>query len=445
MLSGGAVTIPIFALSGYMSIPVLSAEQFGVLAPTTVFGLICFAANKIWLTRAAATYNYAEGSYYTARSMDEMSVMYECQHKRIAYLAKYLNNLKEMEKFIAQHPTLASKMPALQNFSQTLNNLEKSNNDFGYLIKLLQTNTFKGEYAWWEFFSRVMVANKLMHEQKEHFVNVMLAVGELDAQLTIAKLYKEFQNKRVTFCFPDFIENSKNPMLKADDIWCPFVDPNEVVPTSARIGCENTPQNIIITGPNKGGKSTITRALIFGFILGQTLGIAPAKALAFTPASTIMTYLNVVDDFSGGKSGKGVSHFEACVIRALQILEASKKLKPNEFGLFAVDEAFEGTSHKEAQACAFTLVEELGKNPSVMCITNTHFQLITELENKYPNLFRNFKVSVIDVQGQKIVYPYKLELGISHQNVALKILQEEGFGEEFVKRAQEMVEQDSSK
>ena len=271
-----------------------------------------------------------------------------------------------------------------------------------------------------------------MREQKEHFVNVMLAVGELDAQLTIAKLYKDFQNKRVTFCFPEFIEGSKSPMVRIQNFWNLLLNTEKAVPNSIEIGCSGLPRNVIITGPNAGGKSTITKALIFAFILGQTLGIAPAQAMAFTPASILMTYLNVVDDFA-----KGISHYKACVLRSLQLLEASKILQPEQWGLFPVDEAFDGTAFKEAQAAATTLIGELGKNPSVMCITNTHFPLIPTLEET--GLFRNYKVSVIEVPGQKIVYPYKLEPGISHQNVALKILEEEGFEDDFVKMAQQLV------
>lgn len=443
----GAVSLPVYALSGYSIIPGLPAEQFNFIAPCTMLWVMGWMANKVnqkfnnklfspkianGTNGAAATYDYAKSTYDSIRNMDEARVFFKCFHQKASYLAKYINNIKEMEKFVSQHPDLVSKMPVLQNFNQVLDNLKNAIPDFKSLIDLLETNTFKTEYSWLTYFSRVMVVYKLMREQKEHFVNAMLAVGELDAQLTIAKLYKEFQNKRVTFCFPEFLENSNNPTVRVQDSWNPFLDPEKAVPNSIEIGCSGMPRNIIITGPNAGGKSTVTKALIFCFILGQTLGIAPAKALAFTPASILMTYLNVIDDFAAG-----ISHYKACVIRSLQLLEASQKLKRGEFGVFAVDEAFDGTAFKEAQAAAFTLIEELGNNPCVMCITNTHFPLIPTLEKT--GLFRNYKVSVIDEPGQKIVYPYKLEPGISNQNVALKILEEEGFGDDFVRRAQNRI------
>ena len=443
----GAVALPVYAFSGYSIIPALPAEQFNIIAPCTMLWVMGWIANRLnqkfnnklfsqktanGTNGIAATYDYAKSTYDEVRHWDEYGAFFKCFHRKTSYIAKYLNNLKEMEKFVAQHPDLVCKMPILQNFTQILNNLKNAISDFGSLIDLLETNTFKTEYSWLTYFSRVMVVYKLMREQKEHFVHAMLAVGELDAQLTIAKLYKEFQNKRVTFCFPEFIENSNNPTVWAQDFWNPFLDPEKAVPNSIEIGCSGMPQNVIITGPNAGGKSTVTKALIFSFILGQTLGIAPAKAMAFTPASILMTYLNVVDDFA-----QGISHFKACVIRSGQLLDASQKLNPGECGVFGVDEAFDGTAFKEAQAAARTLIEELGKNPAVMCITNTHFPLIPTLEES--GLFRNYKVSVIDEPGQKIVYPYKLEPGISHQNVALKILAEEGFGENFVRRAEQYV------
>ncbi len=331
LMAYGAVALPVYAVSGQSIIPGLPAEQFNYLAPCTMLWVMGWVAsrvnqsvhNKLYTSQIAngtkgiaSTYAYAKAAYDAVRNMDEGRVFFKYFHQKIYYVAKYLNNLKEMENFIACHPVLASRMPAVQNFSQLLKKLRESTSDFGYLIKILETGTFKGEYAWWEYFSRVMVAYKLMREQKEQFVPLMLAVGELDAQLTIAKLYKEFQGKRVTFCFPEFIESSKNPIVCVQDSWNPFLDPEKAVSNSIEIGCSGVPQNVIITGPNAGGKSTVTKALIFSFVLGQTLGIAPAKALSFTPASILMTYLNVIDDFAAG-----VSHYKACVINANSITQ----------------------------------------------------------------------------------------------------------------------------
>jgi DNA mismatch repair ATPase MutS len=54
---------------------------------------------------------------------------------------------------------------------------------------------------------------------------------------------------------------------------------------------------------------------------------------------------------------------------------------------------------------------------------------------------KNYKVTVIEKPGEKIQYPFKLEPGISDQVVTLKILKEEGFGDKFLERAQQTLDQ----
>ncbi len=441
----GAIALPVYALTGRNILSKLPAKDLNVVTPYTLLGIGCFAAGKIVaenvynrIKSGAAFYNYAKQSYEATRNFGENKALFRCLHKKVSYLAKYLQNLKEMSNFVNQHPVLTSNLPAVKIFTQSLENLKNKSSDFGHLLYLLETKTFKSGNTRLSYFSRVMVAHKLMREQKENFVEAMLAVGELDAQLTIAKLYKEFENKRVKFCFPDYLTPAdyKTPAIRADDFWNPFLDSEKAIPNSIEIGSIfNTPQNVIITGPNAGGKSTITKALVFSIILGQSLGIAPAESFVFTPMSTIMTYLNITDDIAAGNS-----HFKAGVIRARELLLACENLSiaNNHLGLFAVDEVFNGTTFKEGQAAAFTLIDELGQNPACICVTNTHFPLITTLEEKTNN-FLNYKVSVIDKPGEKIKNTYTLERGISHQNVALKILNEEGFDDGFIRKAQALI------
>jgi ABC-type multidrug transport system fused ATPase/permease subunit len=440
----GAVAIPVYALTGKSIIPKIPAEDLKVIAPYTMLGVVAWAAYKLFTQKTAGQtksvlcgYNYAKHTYYEIRNLDESRVMYEMFHKKISLLAKYLSHLKEMANFVKEHPVLTDSMPAVKKFTQSIKNLKTKNDDFGKLIELLETSTFKGEYSWLSYFSRVLVAYKLMLEQKENFVPAMLAVGELDAQLTIAKLYKEFEKKPVKFCFPKYLtcdDSDGKPAIKATKFWNPFLDPKKAVPNSIEIGHKfGTPQGVVITGPNAAGKSTITKAIILSVILGQSLGIAPANSLTFTPASKIMTYLNITDDIASGNS-----HFQAGVIRARELLEASKNLNPGEFGLFALDEAFNGTTFDEGQVAAFTLIKKLGQNRMGICVTNTHFPMISTLEEK-TGLFKNYKVSVIDEPGKNIIYTFTLEEGISRQNVALKILKEEGFGDEFIDEAQGLI------
>ena len=130
---------------------------------------------------------------------------------------------------------------------------------------------------------------------------------------------------------------------------------------------------------------------------------------------------------------------KAGVLRAREVAKTFESLKPHEFVLTAIDEVFNGTTPEEGQAAAYSLIKILGAHPSGVCITNTHFQIIPTLEQTTRH-FLNYKVSVIERPGEKIQYPFKLERGISDQNVAFKILREEGFGDEFIDQAQQILD-----
>ncbi len=123
------------------------------------------------------------------------------------------------------------------------------------------------------------------------------------------------------------------------------------------------------------------------------------------------------------------------------MVEMAKGLKAGEFGFVAIDEVFNVTTYKEGQAAAFSLIEFLGKNTNILCATATHFPLISSLEKRDKGIFKNYKVSVSYDEKGHIRYPFKLEPGISHQSVAFDILREEGFENDFLARANQVLQE----
>lgn len=356
---------------------------------------------------------------------------------KISYLATYINSIKRMIAVAQKNKVLASHIPAIQNFEKTWRALQRKNDNVKQLFKLLQANTFKGDPSFFSNKGKILLAYHLMHDVKNLIVELSLIAGELDAQMSIARLYKEFAQKRVAFCFPTYA-NHDTPAICAQDFWNPMVDSDCVVANSLSLGAQyNVPQNVIITGPNAGGKSTIMKGLLISVILGQSLGIAPARALTFTPFNKIMSYLNITDDIAAGNS-----HFKAGVLRARDLVKTVKGLGKNKFALTAVDEVFNGTTPKEGQAAAYSMIKYLGSERNNICLTATHFPRVPELA-KETGLFKNYKVSVGEDENNKIVYPFKLEPGISNQIVTFKILEEEGFGDAFLAQARKELQRSS--
>lgn len=149
----------------------------------------------------------------------------------------------------------------------------------------------------------------------------------------------------------------------------------------------------------------------------------------------IITYMNITDDIAAGNS-----HFKAGVLRARDVHNEINKIKENQYAIAVIDEIFNGTTFTEGQAAAYSFINQLGQNPRSIIITTTHFAMMAELEKK-SDRFLNYKVYVDYDQNGKIIYPYKLEPGISNQVVTLKILREEGFADKFINDAEYILNQ----
>jgi DNA mismatch repair protein MutS len=104
-----------------------------------------------------------------------------------------------------------------------------------------------------------------------------------------------------------------------------------------------------------------------------------------------------------------------------------------------MDEVFSGTSPVEGEVIAYSIAKYLSKFDKSICFIATHFPKLTELEKTTNGLYKNYQVKVIKKDDGKLIFPYKLEEGKTSQNIALDILQMEGFTPEMLAEAYEII------
>ena len=361
----------------------------------------------------------------------------KCLQIKLMYTAQYVDALKKIAAKTQDFPALKKYCPAISNLENELNTMGNESGDLKQFLGLLGKNTFKGKASFFSWYGRINVCYQLLHKVKNSLVHPMMVVGELDAYMSCARLMKELNQKNIPVCFPAYIATGGNegPVLKIADFWNPSLAGRKAITNSVTLGCKN-PQNIIVTGPNAGGKSTTMKGLLVNVVLAQTFGIATARSLTFTPFAKIITYLNITDDIAAGKS-----HFKAGACRARELIKTVQSASKDEYTLTAVDEVFNGTTFYEGQAAAYALIEQLSTFPNNACVTITHFPKVPCLEQDYPTRFANYKVTVSFDPDGSMNYPYKLERGVSQQNIALEILKIEGFNDTFLTKATQILEQ----
>lgn len=281
------------------------------------------------------------------------------------------------------------------------------------LYSLLNTRTFTSPSRA-SLVGRVLKAHKLVCEHKEKFAELLAWIGKIDAYVGMATLARD-EHAFAPYCFVDFMKN-ETPYIAAEGFWNPFIDRLKVVKNNIIIGDKEQTSNVIITGPNAGGKSTTMKAIITNLILAQSFGIAAAETCTMTPFVKIYSTMGPTDDIASGKS-----HFVAEVERAKQILNVART--EDGFKFFAIDELFTGTGHDKAAQLAAKMLKELIECEDCLTISATHYPELTVLEEETGRC-TNMRVvpPVLNADG-KLQYPYQIEPGISTVNVADDIME----------------------
>ena len=184
-------------------------------------------------------------------------------------------------------------------------------------------------------------------------------------------------------------------------------------------------RNIIITGPNAAGKTTILKTTLTNLILSQQFGCGFYTSCTLKPYTHMHCYVNIPDT-----SGRD-SLFQAEARRCKQILDLIKDHNKSHFCIF--DELFSGTNPHEAIASASAFLTYLNTLPNVSYIITTHFLKVCKTaENN--NTSTNMSMD-IQINNGNFNYTYKLKPGISNIRGGLKVLSDLEYPEDIIKNA----------
>lgn len=367
-------------------------------------------------------------SYFAYTSLRQGQTVFIAMQERMSSLHTYIDLLQKIQDLVIHYPELRGLMPSLPVLDSVLNGDDDA--IYKKLIDLIKTDAFRQKPSLISNPQYVSLVLELLEQYKERFYQGLAIVGELDVALMSVSLLNGATAVK-PWALPSFVAATAAPCLTIENGWNPFIV-NAPVCNDFDLGA-NKPHAMLISGPNAGGKSTTMKGALMTALLAQTIGIVPAEQVAMTPFGSIATYLNIVDDVVAGNS-----FFKAGVIRAHEIISLVESSKAaGTFALIGLDEVFNGTAAQEGEAAAMALVEKVGLEPHTLCLAVTHFERVSKLAELYPQSFDNYCVRVdFDAQGS-IVYRFKLEPGIADQQVAFKILQEEGFSADFLQRAKD--------
>ncbi len=173
---------------------------------------------------------------------------------------------------------------------------------------------------------------------------------------------------------------------------------------------------ILVTGSNMSGKSTFLR----------TIGINACLAQAGAPVCADFFHANWMRIFScirvTDSLKAGLSYFYAEVKRLKIVLDAVKEDHPTPV-LFLIDEIFKGTNNKEGLLGSEAFIRALVRSNGLGLIS-THDLELSRLEGDLQGVTNvHFQETV---EGNELVFDYRVRSGPCPTTNALKIMVKEG-------------------
>jgi len=318
------------------------------------------------------------------------------------YIGIYLYNMYQTyEIALFLHNTkykLHAKMQGLVHFVRHSQNIMKN----------LPSNIISPYFKINETYQQININNSMTdiyriwkdENIKRDISSLLKTIYAVDVIDSINKLLLSGTWSKVAYSNETLFWDAKNPILKDDQISNPV----------------NLNKNIIVTGPNAGGKTTYVKTILANVILGQTIGITYSLRSKLILYDTINSFMRV-SDILGTRS-----YFEAEAEYCLNMINRAVEISgQNKRGLFLMDEPMHSTPPTEGMATAYAVIEYLSKLEGINLIITTHFHKLVKLEELYPDKFINLSVDAIS-HNNRYIFPYKIKKGYSYLCIAIELL-----------------------
>lgn len=179
------------------------------------------------------------------------------------------------------------------------------------------------------------------------------------------------------------------------------------------VNLSNSQRHALLTGPNRGGKSTALRAMCISALLAHTYGCCIGSYAKLTPFTYMFAGLKA-DDIPGSKS-----HFER------EVEFTANTLQMNKPTLVFIDELFHTTNPPDALESCKCYCKRLWQKENTISVISTHlFDLVDTAATE--NVQKLCCPATINEKGH-VQYKYGLEKGICKVSSVFEILSKYGY------------------
>lgn len=245
------------------------------------------------------------------------------------------------------------------------------------------------------------------------------AIGKIDFLSSKALYSKDINGTEPIINSEKFVE-----LLKARH---PLIDKNKVVPIDINIG--KTFKQLLITGPNTGGKTVTLKTVGLLCLMAQSGLHIPASE-----KSSIYVFDNIYADIGDEQSiQESLSTFSSHMTNIIEIINQSTSKS-----LVLIDELGSGTDPVQGANLAISILEHFFKN-DVLTISTTHY---SELK-QYALVTEGFENASSEFDIENLQPTYKILIGVPGKSNAFAISKKLGLSEDILARAESLLTTDN--
>lgn len=332
-------------------------------------------------------------------------------HAKIEHIKYYLNyTLNNMREYRDKASTLKSgghvgfthvlddNYNVLTKFYDKISSIESYKWDFNEMtnIGVLMTEYYKCRYD--DQIHASMIYSLGFNSYIKNLQSVQALVS--NATINFAKISR---NKRGKFVI--------------HDNYYPLLVDHDVVKNTL------TSDNMIITGPNASGKTTVLKSCLYNILISQQLGLGYYSACKLSPYDFLHCYLNIPDTSCRD------SLFQAEARRCKEIYTNVVE-NADSTHLCIFDELYSGTNPHEATAISYVFIKTLSKHTNISFMMTTHFTGLCDSIKDTDNI-KNYHM-LTDMVDNNLTFGYEVIEGINRIRGGVHVLEKMGFPEHMI-------------
>jgi len=396
------------SVNEYVSVLKVVAESNAIGKLFTVNFAEITTQERIYIFVSAAFYLFSiyQNILVCVRFNNNMKII----HNHFRDITSYLDHtLDSMQNYLLYSKELSTHKDFNYELTSQMNTIENIRSKIKPITEysIYNINKFKEIGKVFKYFYE-------LHTNTEYDNAIMYSLGFNGYIDCIKGLQTNIEERKMNFT--TFITDTKKTKFKNSYYAC--LKDNKPVKNNIRFK-----KNVILTGPNASGKTTILKSTLINIIVTQQFGCGFYDSAKFAPFKHIHCYLNIPDT-----SGRD-SLFQAEARRCKEILDIISANK-SETHFCAFDELYSGTNPEEAETSATAFMLYLQKYKKVSSLLTTHFVKVCK-KLKDIDSIQNCKMNAEQIDS-KIYYKYKITNGISEIKGGINILTDMNYPKEIL-------------